>query len=113
MLVIEKQKDISVLKAMGGNNSFIRNIFLGEGFLLSGIGVSSGMILALLLCYLQVKYKFIKLSGSSFLIDYYPVKVLPFDLIVIMATVCLITFIASWIPAIKASARPVELRSVD
>lgn len=113
MLVIEKQKDISVLKAMGGDNHFIRNIFMGEGFLLSGIGACSGMILALLLCFLQIKYKFIKLAGTSFLIDYYPVKVLPLDIIVIVLTVCFITSLASWLPAVKASSRPVELRSID
>lgn len=113
MLVIEKQKDISVLKAMGADHSFIRKIFMSEGFLLSGIGGLVGLSIALVLCFLQLKFKFIKLYGNSFLIDYYPVKVLPSDLLLIVLTVFFISLFAAWIPAMKAGNRPVELRGAD
>jgi lipoprotein-releasing system permease protein len=113
MLVIEKQKDISVLKSMGAGNVFIKKVFLSQGFFLSGIGVSGGLIIALLVCYLQMKYKIIKLAGSSFLIDYYPVKILPSDLIVIVLTVVLITLIAALLPASKAANRAIELKGAE
>lgn len=113
MLVIEKQKDISVLKSMGAGAAFIRKVFLSEGFLLSGIGAVFGLLIGLSVCWLQIRYHFIKLAGSSFLIDYYPVKILPFDLTVIVLTVVLITFIASWLPANKAAARVIELRGSE
>ena len=74
MLVLEKQKDISVLHALGGNRSFIQRIFLSEGMLLALIGGGIGMLLAFLIAWLQIKFHLIPLQGGSFLIDYYPVK---------------------------------------
>ena len=59
MLVLEKQKDISVLHALGGNRKFIQRIFLSEGMLLALIGCGVGMLLALLIAFLQVKYHLI------------------------------------------------------
>lgn len=111
MLVLEKQKDVQVLKAMGANNVLIQKIFLSEGLLLAVIGTGSGILLALLFCWLQVQYKLIPLEGGSFLIDYYPVKLVPTDFLLITATVMLIAFIASWFPSRKAAMAPIELRT--
>ena len=74
MLVLEKQKDISVLYALGGSKGFIQKIFLSEGLLLALIGGVVGMVLALVTVLLQIKYHLIPLQGGSFLIDYFPVK---------------------------------------
>src|SRR4030095_15215181 len=74
MLVLEKQKDISVLHALGGNRNFIQKIFLSEGLLLAIIGGGAGMLLALVIAWLQVNFHLIPLQGGSFLIDYFPVK---------------------------------------
>src|SRR5271170_7453037 len=71
MLVLEKQKDIAVLKAMGAYDTRIQNIFLTEGFLLAGIGGGTGMLLAFLICLAQLKFKLVKLQGGTFIIDYY------------------------------------------
>ena len=111
MLVLEKQKDISVLHALGGNNGFIRGIFLNEGILLALIGGALGMLLALLIAYLQVNFKLIPLSGDSFLIDYFPVKLQFPDFILVGATVFIIAFIAAWLPARKAVSNEFSLRS--
>jgi len=111
MLVLEKQKDISVLHALGGNNSFIRGIFLNEGILLALIGGAIGMMLAVVIAYLQVNLKLIPLSGDSFLIDYFPVKLQFSDFILVGITVFIIAFIASWLPARKAVANEFSLRS--
>lgn len=111
MLVLEKQKDIQVLKAMGANNRMIQKIFLSEGLLLAGIGAVTGIILAVIFCWLQVKFELIKLEGGTFLINYYPVELVPRDFVLIIATVFIIALTASWFPSRKAALQPIELKS--
>jgi lipoprotein-releasing system permease protein len=110
MLVLEKQKDISILQSMGADKNMVLKIFLGEGLLLAGIGAASGILLALLLCFLQVQFKLVKLQGGSFLIDYFPVKLDATDFMLVTATVAVIAFIASWLPAKKAARQDIGLR---
>ncbi len=111
MLVLEKQKDIQVLKAMGANNYYVQNIFLSEGLLLALIGGGIGVLLAILICWLQVRFKLVPLQGASFLIDYYPVKLVPTDFLLVFVTILLVALTASWYPSRKAAAQVIELRS--
>ena len=111
MLVLEKQKDIHVLKALGANNNFIQKIFLNEGFLLGMLGGAAGIILAIIICWLQVKYKLVPLQGGSFLIDYYPVKLLAKDFLLVLFTILIVTLLASWFPSRKAALQQIELKS--
>jgi lipoprotein-releasing system permease protein len=111
MLVLEKQKDIHILKAMGADESLIRKIFLTEGFLLSGIGGLVGIILAVSICILQQQFHLVKLEGGTFIIDYYPVKMMAIDFILTISTIIIISFIASWIPSTKAAKQIQELKS--
>lgn len=111
MLVLEKQKDISILHALGSNNNFIQKIFLSEGLLIGIIGGFAGILLALLIAWLQITYKLIPLQGGSFLIDYYPVRLHWPDFILVAVTVLLIALLASWIPARKAANQEFSLRS--
>lgn len=111
MLVLEKQKDIAVLKAMGANEQMLQQIFLSEGLLLAGIGGAAGILLATCICWLQIKFKLIKLGGNSFIIDFYPVKMALADYLLVTATVVLIAIFAAWIPAKKASAQVFSLKS--
>ena len=111
MLVIEKEKDISVLHALGGNRNFIQRIFLSAGLLLTFIGAGCGILLALLIAWLQINYKLIPLSGESFLIDYYPVTLKIGDLLLVAITVIVIALLASWIPSRKAALNEFSLRS--
>jgi lipoprotein-releasing system permease protein len=110
MLVLEKKKDIQVLKAMGADNGFIRQIFLNEGILLGLIGGGAGFGLAILLCWLQVNFKLVPLQGN-FLIDYYPVKLIATDFVLVGTTILVVVLLASWIPARKAALQPFELKS--
>jgi lipoprotein-releasing system permease protein len=110
MLVLEKQKDISVLQSMGADKGMILKIFLSEGLLLAAIGTVSGILLALITCFLQVKFKLIKLQGGSFLIDYFPVKLQISDFLLVTLTAVIIAFFASWFPARKAAKQLIELR---
>ena len=109
MLVLEKQKDIQVLKAMGASAGRIQGIFISEGFLLAGIGAGVGMALALLICWAQQKFELIKLEGGSFVINHYPVKIMWPDFLLVSVTVVLVAFLASWLPARKAAASNMEL----
>jgi len=111
MLVLEKQKDIQILKAMGSTNSRVQGIFLNEGLVLGVIGSAGGVLLALLIGWLQLKFKLIKLEGSTFLIDHYPVKFLASDILLVFFTVICIALLASWFPARKAAAEPMTLKS--
>lgn len=111
MLVLEKRKDIQVLMALGANQSLIQKIFLIEGILLSTIGAIGGMLIALILYYLQITYKLVPLQGETFLIDYYPVKLSAIDFLLVGTTVLLIGTIASWIPSRKASKEKLALRN--
>ncbi len=111
MLVLEKQKDISVLHALGGNKKFIQRIFLTEGMLLALLGGGIGMLLALLIAWLQMQFHLIPLAGGSFLIDYFPVKLRLMDFLLVGATVFVIALIASWLPSRKAAAQEFSLRS--
>jgi len=110
MLVLEKRKDISILRSMGTTRNGIRKIFLSEGLLLGIIGTGSGILLALILCLLQMKFHWIKLQGGSFLIDYFPVKMLLPDFLMVACTAVAIAFIASWFPANKASGQKIALK---
>jgi lipoprotein-releasing system permease protein len=110
MLVWEKQKDIHVLKALGADDGRIQRIFLSEGMLLAMLGGGGGILLAVGICWLQVRYHLVPLQGGSFLIDYYPVKLVPTDFLLVLATIFIVALLASWIPARKAAATPIELR---
>ena len=111
MLVLEKQKDIQILKAMGSGNNLLQQIFLTEGLLLAMIGGGGGVLLAFLIGWMQEKFKLIKLQGSTFLIDHYPIKFIASDVMLVFITVLLIALIASWFPSRKAALQPIQLRS--
>ncbi|MFN7539995.1 MAG: FtsX-like permease family protein [Bacteroidota bacterium] len=111
MLVLEKKKDIAILQAMGASSGRIHFIFLLEGLLLGVIGGGIGMLLAALICQLQLEFKLIKLGGSTFIIDYYPVAMRVGDFALVGITLLMITVIAAWIPARKAGQQGYSLKS--
>jgi lipoprotein-releasing system permease protein len=111
MLVLEKRKDISVLKSLGADGALIKKIILSEGILLAVVGAGTGIILALVIAFLQMKFHLIKLIGNSFLIDYFPVKLVVTDFILVALTSLVIAFCASWFPARKASQQMFNLKA--
>jgi lipoprotein-releasing system permease protein len=111
MLVMEKQKDIQVLKAMGAPDRRIQRIFLTEGLLLAMMGAGLGILLALLICWAQVQFHLVPLEGGSFIINYYPVKVRLNDILLVLGTVLVVGILASWLPARRAALQPIELKS--
>ena len=111
MLVLEKKQDISVLHALGADRSFIQKIFLNSGILLAIIGGGAGMLLAFLIGTAQTKFHLIPLEGNTFMVDYFPVKMVFSDFLLVSFTVLVIALIASWIPARKAAQQQFILRS--
>lgn len=102
MLIIDKKEDISILQKLGANNSLIRKIFLIEGWLISIIGSTSGLILGIIICFIQDKFEPVKLGGSgSFVIDAYPVDIQIPDILLIWLTVMLIGFVTAYYPVKK------------
>ena len=108
MLVLEKQKDIHVLHAMGAKPWDIQKIFLLLSGIMAFLGALIGGGLASLFCWLQNTFHFIKLGGNSFIIDYYPVKPMAVDYIDIMLLVIVIALLAGWLPARRAADRLFE-----
>jgi lipoprotein-releasing system permease protein len=98
MLIIEKERDIEILKSLGANNNLIRKIFIFEGWLISIIGALGGMILGFIICWIQQRFGIIKLSGNTLIMDAYPVVIKLKDFIIVPLTVLLIGFWAAWYP---------------
>lgn len=111
MLILEKQTDIQILRALGAEGWVIRRIFLTEGLLLAAVGAGIGLTIAGTLVWAQQQFHLITLGGGSFLIDYYPVEWRAADALLIGSTVFLIAAFASWLPAAKAAARMRSLRT--
>ncbi|HWB92988.1 MAG TPA: hypothetical protein VG605_14090, partial [Puia sp.] len=82
-----------------------------EGMLLAVMGGAGGILLAIIICWLQVRYKLVPIQGGSFLIDYYPVKLVGADFVLVLSTIAIVALLASWLPARKAAREPIELRS--
>jgi lipoprotein-releasing system permease protein len=98
LLVMEKQKDMAILKAMGAERNTIRNIFIAEGVLWSLIGGGVGLILGTLICIGQQYFHFIQLPGA-YIVDGFPIHISLTDYPIIIAIVILVGVVASWYPA--------------
>jgi lipoprotein-releasing system permease protein len=98
MLIIEKERDIEILKSLGANNTLIRRIFIFEGWLISIIGAIAGVILGFLVCWAQQTYGIIELPSESLIMKAYPVVMKLKDFIIVPATVLLIGYWAAWYP---------------
>jgi len=100
MLIIDKQKDVQTLRALGARNSLIKRIFILEGWMISIVGAAVGVGLGLLLCLLQQQYGLVSLGQSSgaFVVDAYPVSVHHTDVILIFLTVVAVGFLAVLYP---------------
>ena len=108
MLVLEKQKDIHVLHAMGATAGTIQKIFLSLSIVMAMTGALIGGLIASCLIFLQTQFHFIQLQGVSFIIDYYPVKAIWTDYLAVISLVVLIALVAGWVPAKKAAGRIFE-----
>ena len=98
MLIIEKERDIEILKSLGADNNLIRKIFIFEGWLISIIGAIAGIILGFAVCWVQQTYGLVKLNSESLIMDSYPVVMKIKDFIIVPVIVLLIGYWAAWYP---------------
>jgi ABC-type lipoprotein release transport system permease subunit len=102
MLILEKGKDIQTLKHLGATPSFIQQVFLLEGWLISALGTIVGLAIGLVLCLIQEYFGIIKLGNGSddgtFFIQAYPVYVQWTDILIILTTTLFAGLITAWIP---------------
>ena len=95
MLIVEKQQDAGLLESMGASRKTIERIFITNGVLISLIGAVSGLILGVIAVLLQQKYGFISLgSQGSFIVDAYPVSIQIKDIILVLVTVLVVSFLS-------------------
>jgi len=100
MLIIDKKADIAILQSMGANQKLIKTIFLFEGWMISLAGAAFGLILGIVICWVQIEFEILKIPGNdgSFIFSAYPVQIRPVDLLVIFLLVTGIGFLAAWYP---------------
>jgi lipoprotein-releasing system permease protein len=109
MMVMEKTRDIAILKAMGATDRSIRKIFIFKGMSIGLLGTTFGVILGSLLCFLLKKYQFIKLPPDVYYITTLPVQLEFLDVFIIAVSAMVICFISTLYPARQASKlNPVE-----
>lgn len=103
MLVMEKKKDIAILMSMGATKKMVERIFISMGAMIALVGTIMGTGLGLLLCFLLKHYKFIELPEGAYPMQYVPVLTNWADVALILGGVFVVTILATFYPARKAS----------
>ncbi len=111
MTVIEKKKDIGVLRAMGVSKNSILRIFMFEGILVGAIGTFIGIVLGLLVCYLQIEYNFYPLDSTKYIINALPVEIRWTDILAIGGMAMFLAVTASLYPA-KRAAKTIIIEAI-
>ncbi|MHB8580290.1 MAG: FtsX-like permease family protein [Ignavibacteriaceae bacterium] len=109
MSVIEKKRNIGILRSMGASEKSILKIFMYEGILIGIIGTITGLLLGYFVCYLQIHYNIYPLDPTQYKIDSLPVKIQASDFLFVSGASLLLSFVASIIPAKRAAkVNPLE-----
>ncbi len=103
MMVLEKKRDIGILKAIGADSNTVRKIFTFEGLVVGVLGGGAGVLAGFILCFLQYKYHFIQLPGDVYIINFFPILMKPLDFIMVWVAAIILSLIAAYYPAVKAS----------
>lgn len=110
MMVLERTRDIGILKTIGSKSKAIRRIFLIEGLLVAGVGLTIGILISLLFYFLQVNYQIIPLSQENYYMSYAPVEPHFIDFVIVTIVTFLLSGLASWFPArVAANTDPVKV----
>lgn len=104
MLIIDKRKDISLLKAIGAGTTLVKKIFINEGLLISVVGGILGLVLGIVAVLIQQHFGIIRLGNGdgSYIIDAYPVALETADILLVFVTITIIGSVASFFTATKS-----------
>ena len=103
MMVMEKNKDIAILKSMGATSKSIMQIFMLDGLIIGVVGTVLGIMGGSLLCFLLKRYEFVKLPSDVYYISTLPVMVQLIDVALIALCAIAISFLATLYPSFQAS----------
>lgn len=103
MMVLERTRDIGILKTIGAKSKTIRSVFILEGLFVAGVGLLIGIGLSLLFVWLQSTYQIIPLSEQNYYMSYAPVEPHLLDFALVSMVTFLLCALASWLPARIAS----------
>ncbi len=103
MMVMEKRKDIAILKSMGATGKSIRRIFVMDGLIIGALGTILGLMGGGILCFLLKKYQFVELPSDVYYISTLPVRVQALDVILVALSAVAISFLATLYPSYQAS----------
>ncbi len=110
MMVLERTRDIGILKTMGSKAKKIRRIFLLEGLFVAGVGLIIGMGISLLFYFLQANYQIIPLSQENYYMSYVPVEPHMIDFVLVTGVTLILCALASWFPArVAANTDPIKV----
>lgn len=110
MMVMEKNRDIAILKSMGATRRQIRRIFTLQGLIVGLVGAAGGLAVGVGLCLLLRKYKFIQLPADVYLMDSLPVEMRAVHIVLTLAVTVVISYLATIYPAGQAARMdPVEI----
>ncbi len=100
ILIVEKMKDLAVLKSMGADMHTLRQIFLRQGILISLLSAFSGLLIGFVILWLQQRFGLVRLGSGNggFIIDAYPVQMRLLDFVYVFITVFVIGLVAAWYP---------------
>jgi lipoprotein-releasing system permease protein len=108
MMVIDKTKEIAIMKSMGGSSGDVARIFQVVGLTIGGVGTVLGLAFGLMLCAVVSKYGY-PLDPKVYLIDQLPIEVQPSEVVIVGFITMVVSGVATLYPAFKASSlRPVE-----
>lgn len=108
MMVIDKKKDISVLKSMGLSNRQVGSVFRWQGILIGVFGALFGGLLAVLIILAQQQFGLVKMEGN-FVVDNYPVTLRFFDVFLVVSIIIVISYLAAYFPSIQAERQKLVL----
>jgi ABC-type lipoprotein release transport system permease subunit len=98
MLIIEKEKDIKILRSLGAGDNLVRRIFIYEGWMISVFGALAGLAVGFIVCWAQQTFGLIRFQSDSLMLDAYPVVMKLQDFLVSGAAVLTIGYLAAWYP---------------
>lgn len=104
MTVIEKKSDIGILRSMGANDRFIKNIFIIEGLIIGMVGTFLGTVLGLGFCYAQINYELFSLDSGKYIVSAIPLIINYTDVFFVIAISIVLSITSTIYPAKKAAS---------